>query len=313
MKASSAGPHVALVTDRGYVPWAGVALRSLLDHHPEARATVLHDAAAAPEAALAADDIAALEGLAPGQVEVRAVVDDRLAGLPAIDRFGTVVWLRFLLPDLLADEERVLYLDADVLIADRLDDLWSDPLSAGPVGAVDNVVEPALASHVRSVVGDRAYFNSGVLLLDLARLRDDGVVEEMLARARTGQLRWPDQDVLNATFAGRWTRLAPRHNAQSSFWVWADLADEVLGADARAAAVAEPAIVHFEGPGVCKPWHPLCEHPWRDRYLATLARTPWAGAETGWRTPLSRALRLLPRSWRIPAHVRLAPRLERSP
>lgn len=306
------GVHVALAVDRNYVPWAGVVVRSLFDHEPEATVTVLHDEGAPAPSRVEPQQVRALEGMMPGRVRVRGVSDSRLEGLPSVDRFGAVVWLRFLLPDLLPDAERVLYLDADVLVAAPLSALWSDPLVDGPVGAVDNVVEPALREHVASIVGHGRYFNSGVLLLDLVRLRGEGAVDEMLGRARGSRLVWPDQDVLNATFVGRWTDLGPRWNAQASFWVWSDLADQVLGPAARSAAVAHPAIVHFEGPSVCKPWHPLCTHPWRKAYLDTLRRTPWAGAERVLRTPLTRALRALPEGARIPAYLRLASRFEKS-
>src|SRR3712207_7725637 len=43
---------------------------------------------------------------------------------------------------------------------------------------------------------------------------------------------------------------------------------DVFGAEAVAAAQATPAIRHFEGPGVAKPWHYLFEFPHRDVYLA---------------------------------------------
>src|SRR5688500_18132312 len=96
--------------------------------------------------------------------------------LPALDRFGTIVWLRFLLPELLPDLERVLYLDADTLAVAPLEPLFALGLDGCPIGAVANVVDEGLWPHVRGLGIDdpTQFFNSGVLLMDLAALRAEG-------------------------------------------------------------------------------------------------------------------------------------------
>jgi lipopolysaccharide biosynthesis glycosyltransferase len=301
------GIHVALATDAAYLPWCSVLLRSCLDRHPETPLTfhVLHDGRLA-----IADQqrLAAMVDGARGTVELHTVVDARLQQLPAVDRFGTVVWLRLALPDLLPELSRVLYLDADTFVAGALGPLWATDLGDSPLAAVANVVEPAMHDHVRSLdlnpLG--GFFNSGVLLMNLDVMRRESSFDQLVACASDHErLVWPDQDVLNAVFAGRWQPLHPRWNAMNSLWTWPEWATATLGADAVAEATTDPAIVHFEGPSICKPWHYLCRHPWRDEYRRTLATTPWAGAGLTGRTPATRVIRRLPGSWQTPAFVRL--------
>ena len=46
-----------------------------------------------------------------------------------------------------------------------------------------------------------------------------------------------------------------------------------------------PAIRHFEGPSVNKPWHLLCEQPGREHYMRHRAATPWPRVRRAGVTP----------------------------
>ncbi len=190
------------------------------------------------------------------------------------------------------------------------DPLWETSIGDAPLAAVANVVEPAMRPHVSAlgVPESRTMFNSGVLLLDLDRLRDEGAFEEVLAFARRrppARIVWPDQDALNAVLVDGWHDLHPRWNAQNSLWTWTDWAEEVFGAEAVREAVTAPAVLHFEGPHLRKPWHHLSEHPWTGAYRRTLATTPWAGAAPVDRTWATRLIAHLPPDRRVPAFLRL--------
>lgn len=298
--------HVAFTTDRAYLPWCATAIRSLLDVH--ARGTVavhlVHDGS------LTDDDrtrLAALDDT--GAVHVHRVDPGRVSALPAVDRFGPVAWLRFLLPDLLdASIDRVLYLDADTLVVDDLGGLATFDLGDAPIAAVANVMVPGDEERLRrlGVRGER-FLNSGVLLLDLDALRSRPLVDELEATvvALGDDLAWPDQDVLNVIFDGSWHELHPRYNAQNSFHEWPEAAGAALGPGRLAEAVADPAIVHFEGPRVCKPWHVLNRHPRRDDHRAVLARTPWRDTPLDGDDALTRALGHLPGRVRLPVYEQL--------
>ena len=138
-------------------------------------------------------------------------------------------------------------------------------------------------------------------------MRDERSTDELLDFALSHQeiLPWNDQDALNVIFNGRWHSLHPRWNAQNNLWSWRDWAIDVFGPGPVDEAVAAPAIRHFEGPSVAKPWHYLCAVPHRDDYLEVLAQTPWAGTPMQDRTPTTVAIRLLPRRWRLDVYGRV--------
>ena len=49
--------------------------------------------------------------------------------------------------------------------------------------------------------------------------------------------------------------------------IYLEMADDVFGAAAVAEARRSPALVHFEGFKIDKPWHYLSKHPYRKAYL----------------------------------------------
>ena len=310
MVTSGAPIQVATATDRTYLPWCATALLSCLrataDHRLHFH--VLHEGTITADLQTELTRRVEANG---GEVDF-LLIDEGLFGvLPTKGAAlgGRISWARVLLPEMLPDLERVIYLDADVLAVDSLHPLWDEDLDGGVLGAVRNVIEPGMRAHVAALgISDpRCYFNAGVLLVDLGALRAERSWERICDFVRNAgrPLTWYDQDALNVVFSGRWKALAPRWNAQNSFWFWNELATEVLGPAALSEAVRDPAIIHFEGPAIGKPWHYLNPHPYRERYLAALADTPWAGEPLIDRTMATRLIRRLPPTRQIPAYLKL--------
>jgi lipopolysaccharide biosynthesis glycosyltransferase len=299
---------VAMAFDSGYCAPAAALVRSCLLAHRrgELQLELVHDRSLSPA------DLERLEEMCrDGGAGVRfhLVGEEQLGGLPRVDRFGPIVWARVLLPDLLPDARRAIYLDCDTLVLSSLQALWSVDLDGCALGAVANVVEPASREHVRSL-GLRypgGFFNSGVLVLDLERMRQEGKTKEMVGfvRAHAESLVWPDQDALNVVFSRRWCPLPPKWNAQNSLWSWPGWAAEVFGPQELAEAMRDPAVRHFEGPSVAKPWHYLCPVPHRELYRRMLFQTPWAGQPLYDRTAVTMVISRLPRRWRLGAYRRV--------
>lgn len=172
------------------------------------------------------------------------------------------VYARLLLGELLPPETtRVTYLDADALCLRDPTALARRDLEGDVLGAVQDRWVSGL--HVRRVLGkDRsrplgvpAYFNSGVLEIDVEAWRREKVWEDLLELLNEGRrYAFYDQDPLNVVLAGRWHELEPAWNqlvgpaghSPSS----ASLAAVEGGPVTH--SVAEAAVVHFVGSG--KPW-----------------------------------------------------------
>lgn len=301
--------RMALCLDGAYTPWAATTMASCVraNRGSNLRFEIVHDRS------LSDEDIEGLRTVAEGGhagIGFHAVSPSSdLGALPTNAEFGNVVWLRLYLPEILADVSRVLYLDADTFVAGQLADLWQTPLAEAPLAAVANVVEPPFRSHVAAlgVEYPGGYFNSGVLLMNLESMRAERSLERLVRFAldHPRPLVWPDQDVLNAVFRGRWVPLHPRFNAQSSLWHPAGWAVEVFGQEAVDDAKRAPVIRHFEGRGLCKPWHYMCPVPGYKEYRRVLATTPWAHVPIEDRTMATRLIRILPGETQLRAYRRL--------
>jgi len=213
-------------------------------------------------------------------------------------RFARTIWARALLPDVLPDAGRALYLDADTIVVDSLGDLWQTELGDAPFAAVANPIYSFMDDRPRRALGINdplRYINSGVLLMNLETLRQEKFGRRLFEYARGHPHNdYPDQDALSVVYGERHLALHPRWNAQTTLW---DLSTDELPftpAEIREART-RPAIVHFVGP--FKPWHYLCTHPYRDRYFEHLAATPWEPPPIEGRTVVNSVLRHMSPVW----------------
>ena len=260
--------HVACVVEGDYLPHVAAMLHSLLEHAPSVRIHVLHG----PET-----DATSLTGWLGERVVLHAVPDERVAGLPSEGFTGKATWYRILLPELLPDVDRVLFLDADLIVCDALDELFETDLDGAYVAAVTNVFPPELAQRPAQLgLAPDAYFNAGVLLMNLAEMRRDARTEALLEYGvqNAERLEWRDQDALNVVLGERRLALHPRWNVMNSFYLFRRNA-RVLGRRRLRQAFRNPAIRHFEGPDALKPWHGDCEQSLRELYLHHRSGTPW--------------------------------------
>ena len=300
--------HVACAARRDYVPHAAAMLHSLLARHRDLPVQVhfLHGPEL-PEAHVERlTEMVSREG---GSISFVRIDDERVAGLATVELKrspGRPVlpashWYRVFLPELLPAVDKLLYLDGDIIVVDSLEELWGTDLADHYLAAVTNVSEPWFLHKVAALglEDPRDYFNSGVLLMNLDQMRRDASTSAVLeyAQANEAKLFWPEQDALNAVLGPRRLPLHPRWNCMNGVlhFPWSYY---VFGLEAVDEARARPAIRHFEGPSVNKPWHYLCDGQSRALYAGHRRETPWPRYRLEGRTPhnvSTRALRGLRR------------------
>lgn len=165
--------------------------------------------------------------------------------------------------------ERLLYLDADTLILRDIQELWKTDLRGKALGAAVDVGYP----HGYEEIGEGSYFNSGVLLMDLANLRTRLPEIKRLARGGVHRGRFADQDALNIHFRGEWHEFPLTWNAQG-LGTYADTpsSDRAVIAQQLEEMKVKPALVHFTGP--TNPDVEIVLNPWVQLYTAK----PWGYA-----------------------------------
>lgn len=131
---------------------------------------------------------------------------------------------RLVLPELLPQLSRVLYLDSDLIVRVDLHRAFSADLGGHALGAVaTSTFESSLDGPLAAVwdlPSDTPHFNAGVLLLDLDQWRQHGLTERTLAfiAQHVASLRSHDQSALNFVFHGRFKPLPRRFNVCVEPW-----------------------------------------------------------------------------------------------
>ena len=216
-----------------------------------------------------------------GQVIVHPIGDDLLGQFPECHylNFARVLYGRLLMPQMLdTGIKRVLYLDADTIVAGDISELWETDLQGKTIGVVPDMLHwnrPLLHQYTDIDVRD-VYFNGGVILFDLERWRATHVTERLMrfAVAPPCKIFFADQDLLNIVLEHEKYELPLRCNAQEGFF--GDMPDvpATVCRQLRQAAL-DPLIVHFLGYEENRPWSESCTHRLRHLWRRYYALTPW--------------------------------------
>jgi lipopolysaccharide biosynthesis glycosyltransferase len=124
------------------------------------------------------------------------------------NRFPLEVYLKLLTSTLKPDVDRLIYLDSDIVVLDDIAKLYNEDISGYMLGAV--IDKPILKLqntnfHKRGLTFTKEYkyFNSGVLLIDAKKWRENNVQRKLfeIEKEYREYLVFPDQDILNKFFS----------------------------------------------------------------------------------------------------------------
>lgn len=122
--------------------------------------------------------------------------------------------LKFELGNILSNLDKVLYLDGDVIVQKDLLELYNTELTNEYAAVVKdffvmNRLKPSIFERLN--IAPREYFNSGVMLLNLVKIREDNIVEKLFEYRENGLNVFMDQDALNVVF-GDYVKYLDVHN-----------------------------------------------------------------------------------------------------
>lgn len=120
--------------------------------------------------------------------------------------------------ELLPGIDKALYLDCDIIVDGDISDLYDWPMGENILLAVKDCVSSA-HKHKIGLQASDVYINTGVLLMDLQRVRDFPMKESIAAFVqRYGKVvMYPDQDITNCIFKGQIGILPPEYNVMTQF------------------------------------------------------------------------------------------------
>lgn len=200
--------------DDGYAPFLAVALHSaILNANPnrQYRAIVLHQG-------LTQENLTKLKALetdffkidlTPMKANMDAL-DDRMSNRLRCDYFTLTIYFRLFIPSLFPQYDKGVYIDSDTVLTSDIAELFDTDLGDNLVGACNDLSiadVPPLVAYTENAIGVRGseYVNSGVLLMNLKKMRQDDLEGHFLNLLNTYHFDSiaPDQDYLNAMCNGK--------------------------------------------------------------------------------------------------------------
>lgn len=181
---------------------------------------------------------------------------------------SSIVFARLFIPELLKKERRAIYLDCDIVILKPLEILYDMDLKDKSIGVILDGQKDQKSSLSRLNLSlDRTYFNAGVMVMDLKKLRENGkflkTIDYCLNPDRKLQLN--EQDALNIIFENDYM-------INDLTWNYTH-----GNSEENSHEESEIGIVHFTGD--IKPWDCRSYSPYKQLYWKYLNETPWKGFE----------------------------------
>ncbi len=178
---------------------------------------------------------------------------------------------RLLMWDYLNNVDKIIYMDCDIIVDWDISELYAIDLWDNIVGAAKDCINWSLYG----IYTLPAFFNSGVLLIDLKKRNHEHIWHQVLQLLNDRQHEfpmWQDQDWLNHILHGKWLPISPKWNGMriSTFsHIWTQYTQKEFYESRH------PIIVHFAWNHNRPRWLWICVNPKRYLYYYYVFKTIW--------------------------------------
>jgi lipopolysaccharide biosynthesis glycosyltransferase len=263
--------NIVFATDEGYLQHLAVALQSLLVNNEDLDFNIYIINGGINEQKFS--KLTSITAKYRCQLINIEINDALFEGLVRNHHFTKANYYRLLIPNFV-DQDKVLYLDSDIVVNGSVKELYSCDFKDDYLGAVLN---PGFDRHKKLGMDvNSQYFNSGVMLINNIKWKEDKITEKVIefVTDNSDVIEFVDQCGLNAVIDGKWTAMDLKFNQQAVIF----LPDFVLkyncfGIQELVEAKRNPVIVHYTGSS--KPWQFPNKHPLKHLYWQYLSMTPF--------------------------------------
>ncbi len=150
---------------------------------------------------------------------------------------------RILIPMLIL-EDKVLYLDSDIVVDANLDDIFSIDFGDNMLYAVPDFYHPHKFDEQGYIIDNEINdYNTGVLFINNKRWREEKVADRLLEMGKNDNLANGDQTIINDYFKGRIGQLNPKYNYQIGYELTGDKMYRYILSSLK--TVTHPQIIHY--------------------------------------------------------------------
>ena len=158
-----------------------------------------------------------LKRIAPCEITFITVDKDKFKNFPLEHTKSLTLstYYRLLLPDFLPNLDKVIYFDCDIEARGSLKDLYNTEISLYPLAMAEDIDADFHCKRLNL----NSYYNAGMLLLNLQKLREEKFTEKVFdfIEENSEKLYQHDQDVLNLYFKNQIKELDPKWNYNKHF------------------------------------------------------------------------------------------------
>ena len=270
--------NILCATDDNYVPDCGIMLTSLFENNKDKNFNIYIQCGSIRE-----ENIARLQTLGKIYRSKINIVKTETADLPPCpirkgDHVSIAAYYRLLCPEMFPKEvEKILYLDCDIIVNDKIDDLYNLDICNYAYGAVVDEDNENKEKHTRLGYSSQIpYFNGGVLLINLKYWRENNVTKRCFQHIleNPNKIILHDQDTLNAVLNKEVKLLSVKYNLQTAMLC----RNTSLNTDTKLEIEKykyQPTIIHYTG--TSKPWQKGSIHPYTKRFLRYKQLSLWSG------------------------------------
>lgn len=200
-------------------------------------------------------------------------------------RLAPAAYFRLFISEILQDYKKCIYLDTDIIVQADIQELYQEDIGKAYLGAINDVLQSEsekqryFQENLKMKNPQETFFNSGVLLMNLEKIKKDNLISKFLSFARINHKYYHDQNILNATCEGHITYLSPKWNMITSSFLYKEYhcvpfkaPYPVFAENLKAALSGDIKIIHYAT--YIKPWqNPYL--PWAHIWWNVARKTPF--------------------------------------
>lgn len=191
--------------------------------------------------------------------------------LPTQKTFPISMYFRFLLPIINPNLSKILYIDADIICLNNINELLSLNLDQYTIAAVPDTDDMNIYRNKDLKLKNHLYFNSGMMLINIPEWNKYNTSNNLVDLLNTSpyNFKFPDQDALNLILTQKVHYLPKKFNYFNGFYPW----------NKDIIANKEVILLHFTSSP--KPWDlgwnvsPMSNEYNRNLYKNYENYTPW--------------------------------------
>lgn len=253
--------NVCISCDDNYAKYAGIVIASIIINAKEDDELSFYilDGGVSERAKVRIDRLKKIRDFNLQYIKIDSSMFEIYKNIPTHNYISIPSYYRLKLAELLPEVNRVIYLDCDVIVRKSLSELFNIDLG-------DNYIAGVLDTRVKYKPKWKGtkYVNSGVLLMDLEKIRNDNMENIFLTytQGHFDEIKTGDQDIINFALDGRIKIVDDNWNVQVSSFL------------SRSSFTKDPYVIHYIARQ--KPWIFASYNHFKGEYFKVLEHTPWA-------------------------------------